>query len=53
MSKVPWDDKVLGDLKDQWMTYFQILMELKDKFPRSFKLEGTYKDVGSVRYWTV
>ena len=45
-SKIPWDDKILGDLKDQWMEYFQMLAGLKDiKFSRSYKPEGTDPDI--------
>ena len=46
MSKIQWDNKIPGDLADQWMDYFQMLAGLKDvKFSRSYKPERTATDV--------
>ena len=38
-SKIPWDDEVPEELREQWMTYFQMLAEV------NFKLEGMDLDI--------
>ena len=40
-GKIPWDERITGDLKDKWHEYFSMLIRLGDiSFPRSFKSEG-------------
>ena len=41
-GKIPWDEVISGQIRDQWNDYFSMLLQLdKIYFPRSLKPEGT------------
>ena len=41
-GRIPWDEHLEGDLLEQWLRYFEMLLRLeKIKFKRSFKPDNT------------
>ena len=40
-GKIPWDESIDSDLKEEWIKYFEMLLKLEEiKFPRCVKPDG-------------